>query len=82
MKILASIAEKVPTHRVKGLKFAINAPLDTLRMGQQEPQNVFYAHEAFSLQSVHQPVSLVLRVVSPPTHQAIVSHVHQELTTL
>ena len=82
MKTLASIAEKGPTHRVKGRKFAINAPLDTLRMGQKDLKNAFYVHVAFSLQSVHQPVSLVLRVVSPPIHQAIVFRVHQELTML
>ena len=82
MKILASIAEKAPTLLAKGRKFAINAPLDTLRMGPKELKNVLRAHGVISLKSVHQPVSPVLRVVSPPIHQAIVSPVHRELTIL
>ena len=82
MKILASIAEKGPTHRVKGRKFAINVQAVPLQMGPKELKNVLRAHGVILLKSVHQLVSPALRVVSPPTHQAIVSHVHQELTTL
>ena len=82
MKILANHAEKAHMQLVKGLKFVINAPLDTPRMGQKEQKSVFYVHQAFLLQSVHQPVSPALRVVSPRIHQAIASLVHRELTTL
>ena len=82
MKILANHAEKAHMQLVKGLKFAINVQVVPLQMGPKELKNVFYVHEAFSLQSVHQPVSPALRVVSPLTHQAIVSPVHRELSML
>ena len=82
MKILVSIAEKVPTHGAKGRKFAINVPLGTLQMGPKERKSVYCVHAVISPQSVHQPVSPALRVVSPRIHQAIASLVHRELTTL
>ena len=82
MKIRASHAQKAHTQLVKGLKLAINVPLDTLRMGQKERKSVFCVHEAFMLLSVHLPVSPALRVVSHRIHQAIVSLAHRELTML
>ena len=82
MKILVSIAEKVPTDGAKGRKFAINVPLGTLQMGPKERKSVYCVHAVISPQSMHQPVSPALRVVSLPIPLAIVSPVHRELTML
>ena len=82
MKIPASHAGKALTQLVKGPKLVIAALLDTPRMGQKELKSVYCVHEAFLLQSVHQPVSPVLRVASLPTPLANVSPVHQELSML
>ena len=82
MRVRADRAGKALTQLVKGLKFAINVQVVPLQMGPKELKNVLRAHGVILLKSVHQLVSPALRVVSPPTHQAIVSHVHQELTTL
>ena len=82
MKIRANHVEKAHMQLVKGLKFAINVQVVPLQMGPKELKDVLRAHGVILLKSVHQPVSPALRVVSPPTHQAIVSPVHQELSML